>query len=880
MKQLIITLVMGVLCSVMYAQKINITFDNTSLSEALKQIDQADKSVNIQFIYDDLEDYRVSKVVKCNNAIDAIREVCGLYPMKIKQTDKNIFVESLVESKTKVIGRVIDEDKNPLEYASVALFSVVDSSYISGGVTNVNGDFVIPCESDSVLVRVSFVGYNTFDKAYATGNIGTISMKANDIMLKTVRVKGERPMAKMEGGKLLFDMTVLQEQIPSNNAFELLSHVPSLFERDGQFIIGNQVATVIINGKTTTLSQSQVMDILRTMPADKMKTVEVMLAAPAKYHVRGAAINIITRGFKGKNGVSGQIQHGVEYDHYYSEKLSGSMQINNGNLAVDFMLSLNNDKTYFKSEEQAVHPSRETEYIEIGNRTEIDNHDKKIDYRIEAEYAFDTDHKIYISYSGSREKTDDTSLTKGRHRYLHIPPVGEYWYGDNHDRDIRYDYQYRTNTRNKIDNFDFGYSNPIGLTLGASYLRFRSPQEQNISDDSEINAGTGAEEVDKFFHSGNLAGEAISGQNIDKLLFTADQSIELSESSSLDFGAEYQYTKHASNSVQKFATKSDDISHEKEESELDQTEKIASAYISWNKKFNGILSASVSLEGEKYKTLGTDEFYLYPSLNVTCIINSDNIFNVSFSSNSSYPDYWYLLGNSYYLNQYSVIVGNKDLSPARDYNTSIMWRFKKRYMLNIFDNISIDHNSQLPYQSESEQKLILQKVNIDRYEVRGAMASGSFNIANVVNGNLSAAIMKAYWKTDDFHGIAFDREKISARFSGTISANIIPRQNVKAIVSSYYQTKAIQGVYDLDHMFNVNASFKWISPKEILSASIGVNNITNASVVMDDKIENQNYSMEMWNNWRTYQASFTVRIGSYKEKKHKEADTSRMGHQN
>lgn len=135
MKQLIITLVMGVLCSVMYAQKINITFDNTSLSEALKQIDQADKSVNIQFIYDDLEDYRVSKVVKCNNAIDAIREVCGLYPMKIKQTDKNIFVESLVESKTKVIGRVIDEDKNPLEYASVALFSVVDSSYISGGVT-------------------------------------------------------------------------------------------------------------------------------------------------------------------------------------------------------------------------------------------------------------------------------------------------------------------------------------------------------------------------------------------------------------------------------------------------------------------------------------------------------------------------------------------------------------------------------------------------------------------------------------------------------------------------------------------------------------------------------------------------------------------------
>ena len=880
MIKLILSFVMCVLCSVMYAQRINLSFDNTSLSEALKQIDQADKSVDIQFIYDDLEAYRVSKTIDCKNAFEAVKEVCGLYPMKIKQADKYIFVESLLESNIKVIGRVMDGNGSPLEYATVALFSVPDSSYISGGVTNANGDFVIPCLVDSVGVRVSFVGYNTYYNEYAAGNIGDIIMKTNDVMLKAVKVKGERPMAKMEGGKLVFDMTVLQEQIPSNNAFELLSHVPSLFERDGQFLIGGQVATIIINGKTTTLSQAQVMDLLRTMPADKMETVEVMLTAPAKYHVRGAAINIITRGINGKDGVSSQIQNRVEYDRYFSEKFSGSLQITHGNFAVDLTLALNNAKTYFQSEESAVHPSMETEYIGIDNSTKIDNHDKKIDYRIDAEYAFDTDHKIDFSYSGQREKSNDASLTKGDNKH-YILTDEELMSGNDLDKSIRYGYWYSTDTRNTIDNFDLGYSNPIGLTLRASYLRFRSPQEQNISDDSDSTiTDTGAEEGDKFFHSGNLAGEAISGQDIDKLLFTADQSIELSESSSLDFGAEYQYTKHASNSVQKFDSQSDNISHEKEESELDQTEKIASVYISWNKKFNDILSTSVNLEGEKYKTLSTDEIYLYPSLNVTCIVNSDNIFNVSFSSNSSYPDYWYLLGNSYYLNQYSVIVGNKDLNPARDYNTSIMWRFKKRYMLNIFDNISIDHNSQLPYQSESEQKLILQKVNIDRYELRGAMASGSFNIANVVNGNLMAAVMKAYWKTDDFHGITFDRDKVSARISGTVSGNIIPRHNFKAIVSSYYQTKAIQGVYDIDHMFNVNASLNWTSSKGLFSASVGVNNITNASVVMNDKIENQNYRMEMWNSWRTWNASFIVNIGSYKEKKHKEADTSRMGRQN
>ena len=99
-----------------------------------------------------------------------------------------------------MIGRIIDNKKRPVDFANVALLNVRDSSLINGGVTNENGQFVIPCEARKAIVRVSCVGYITTSNTYNTGKIGSITLKEATMNLQKVIVKAVRPRTKLTHG--------------------------------------------------------------------------------------------------------------------------------------------------------------------------------------------------------------------------------------------------------------------------------------------------------------------------------------------------------------------------------------------------------------------------------------------------------------------------------------------------------------------------------------------------------------------------------------------------------------------------------------------------------------------------------------------------------
>lgn len=68
--------------------------------------------------------------------------------------------------------------------------SPLSRSFLCGGVSNANGDFVIPCEQKQVIMKVSYVGYKTISRLVTIGRIGTIRMQADAYQLKRVVVKG------------------------------------------------------------------------------------------------------------------------------------------------------------------------------------------------------------------------------------------------------------------------------------------------------------------------------------------------------------------------------------------------------------------------------------------------------------------------------------------------------------------------------------------------------------------------------------------------------------------------------------------------------------------------------------------------------------------
>ena len=173
------------------AQRLTHDFQGASLSEALIWIDNAQDSYKLNFIFDELEDFTVTTSLKNVSVRDAVRQVCGFYPMHLTFDEQDIYIECIQKETQKVIGRVINEQGQPVEFANVALLLPA---------------FVIPCRPGHMLIRVSFVGYKTHYQPCTVGEVGNIRLRRDAIVLKNVVVKGEIPQYKATRGGMTVEI--------------------------------------------------------------------------------------------------------------------------------------------------------------------------------------------------------------------------------------------------------------------------------------------------------------------------------------------------------------------------------------------------------------------------------------------------------------------------------------------------------------------------------------------------------------------------------------------------------------------------------------------------------------------------------------------------
>lgn len=206
----------------MSAQHIQRNYHDRSMSDVLIDLDKASKRYKISFIYNELEDFTVTQNVKTANIPDAIRKVIGFYPMQMTVGDSLITVECIRKSERKLIGRLIDNHNLPVEFANIQLLNPKDSSFLCGGVSNANGDFVIPCQQKQALMKVSFVGYKTICKLVPVARIGNVRMQANSYLLKGVTVEAARVVEKVDR-QIIFPT---KEQVKTaSNGYDLLDNL-------------------------------------------------------------------------------------------------------------------------------------------------------------------------------------------------------------------------------------------------------------------------------------------------------------------------------------------------------------------------------------------------------------------------------------------------------------------------------------------------------------------------------------------------------------------------------------------------------------------------------------------------------------------------------
>ena len=820
-----------------FAQRISHTYNNMSLSEALLQLNNEQTDYVINFLYNELEDFCITATIKNKKLPDAIQQMIGFYPvrMTVKPDDHEIYVECTHKTDRHLTGTIVDEQGQPLAYANVAILNPADSTLLSGGVSNESGYFAVPYEQATILARISYVGYKTVYKQCATENIGTIRLQPEIYTLNGVQVKGERQIVKAENGHLTYNMPQLLEIMPADNAYDALTSIPGVSEMNGSIMFSGQAVTLIINGKPTTLSAEQVVERLKQMPAAQLAKAEVMPSAPAKYHIRGMAINIVTKDLTGTNQLSGQLMGGWRQSKYGTGYTGGSVIYNQGKISIDASYTYTNGTGYGQVEHEANHPlgNQSVAYNDkTRNRSDGIDHD----YRIGLDYAISDDHRLSLAYTGQWNSTRSTNTTTGTAQSVQ----------NSHQHDY-------------LHNVDANYSAPFGLQLGISYTNYQNPRTQTL--DGELN------EISRNLY-------VDSRQKVNKWLFTADQTHTLPQGWELNYGGKAQFTNN--NSYQTTL----DAQHQPmpdATSQVDYDERIVNGYVGLSKQVGKSLNLEASVTAEQYHATKWNEWRIYPQFNLMWNINAKNMLNLSFSSEAVYPSYWSTMSSIYYASAYSEIWGNPDLKPMSKYDINLMWQLNRKYTFAAFAMLEPDYFVQMAYQPSDRMAVVMKETNFDYSNYFGLQASAQFHIGNWLNGNIMATALYRHDKTN-FFDLPIDRTCLSGIIGGMVAAKLSQKHNIQFILNPFFQTKAIQGVYNIDPLLRLNATLRYTSKNGKWSLVAKGENILSAHINTRSTTANQDYAMRVWMPYANYSLTAIYRIGNFKEKKKKEVDTSRMGY--
>ncbi|WP_316797736.1 TonB-dependent receptor domain-containing protein [Pedobacter frigidisoli] len=222
--------------------------------------------------------------------------------------------------KSTVAGRIsaviLDSaTKQPIDYATISLLRVKDNKSMNGGVTDPKGKITLQnVTPDTYKLMIGFMGYKTKTVQVVTTpskpdqNLGTVYISSNENTLADVQVQGTKAVIENKIDRMVYNAEA-DGTNAGGDATDVMRKVPMLsVDVDGNVQLRGGAVRVLINGKPSGTMASSVADALKMIPAEQIKSVEVITSPSAKYDAEGSGgiINIITKKSNAQ-GVSGTV---------------------------------------------------------------------------------------------------------------------------------------------------------------------------------------------------------------------------------------------------------------------------------------------------------------------------------------------------------------------------------------------------------------------------------------------------------------------------------------------------------------------------------------------------------------------------------------------
>ena len=250
-----------------------------------------------------------------------------------------LFMAMTSFAQEQISGIVVGDNSKPIEFATILQLSA-DSTAIEGTVSDNNGKFKLPKDTNAKLLKVSYIGYQNRIINLPLKK-DTIHLSINQEQLQEVLVTARKQLTKRITSGISYDMSQ-NKRAQSESLLQALRYVPTLdVALNGNVTVkGNSSFRIYVNGRSYDMAQSNPQQVLQSIPAKSIKKVEVITEpseafgnSPGEY-----IINIITD----KDALDGI---------YVNTTLQGNTQpaTNDGIMVmakkknVDFSLSYNYD---------------------------------------------------------------------------------------------------------------------------------------------------------------------------------------------------------------------------------------------------------------------------------------------------------------------------------------------------------------------------------------------------------------------------------------------------------------------------------------------------------------------------------------------------------
>lgn len=572
-------------------------------------------------------------------------------------------------------------------------------------VTDMKGKFQekVPGTGNFVMT-ISSIGRNTIVKDFTVKagekvvDLGTLYVTDASNELGQVEVVAQKPLVKVDVDKIEYNI----EDDPdskTNSVIEMLRKVP-LVTVDGEDNIqvnGSSSFKIHVNGKPNNMMSNNPKEVLKSMPANTIKYIEVITSPGAKYDAEGVGgiLNIVTvgSGFEGYTATfSGRASNmGLGAGAYATIK-QGKLT-----LTGNYNYSYNTQPTSYSDSYREDYNSTEQKYLESSNSSDYDGQFQH--GNLEASYEIDTLRLITMSvgmYGGGNDNDSwgttemwNAAHDKTAYSYNSVSKGDGSWYS------IRgnVDYQ-RTSKRNK----------QRMLTL--SYKINTQPQDNN-----SINLYTDRIDVPDYFqlHNSHTKGKT----NTTEHTFQVDYTTPIGKLHTIETGVKYIIRNNVSkNNFEEDKTNSGDyVYNEDRSSNYEHLNDILAAYLGYTLRYKDFtFKPGVRFEhtaqdvryivgaGEDFKVNYND---VVPSVSMGIKLGPTQTLRGGYDMRIYRPGIWYL--NPYFDDSNPMFIrqGNSELKSEKSHAFNLSYSsFTSKFNINVsvrhsFNNSGIENVSRL-----------------------------------------------------------------------------------------------------------------------------------------------------------------------------------------